>query len=180
MTDMSVSPVPDRSTAQDRSNENLKPVPDRCRTAQDRVSGEKPEPVPDRRDTVGVTARTGPDRPSRTTPLHDWISTLKPRGITLTIEDGQPILTGPTTGHDHRTAQTYRHALTIAAARGHEAWWNHLLNRAIAPIGPDDIPWTCATCGTDHIHILDNNLICWCDQHLEHANTDGWPTWENS
>lgn len=113
-------------------------------------------------------------KPTTVPHLPDWINSLSPRGITITIQDDQPILTGDATDQDRRLARVHQHALTVAARGTHSTWWNHILNRTTAPIDPDDIPWSCATCGNPNIEILDADLTCWCPDHQDHANTDPW------
>jgi hypothetical protein len=98
------------------------------------------------------------------------VATLKTRGIRATGAMGQIVLRGPTIPADHRLADRYRHALTVAAARTHPAWWDHVADRSTElPAGIDDIPnngdaWACACCGAP-ARELGGDLLAWCEEH---------------
>jgi hypothetical protein len=103
--------------------------------------------------------------------LTDWVPTLRARGIRITIaHDNALTLVGPADRNDQLLVDRYRHALLVAAARTHPAWWDHVAGRSTElPAHIDDIPangdaWACACCGAP-ARELGGDLLAWCEEH---------------
>jgi hypothetical protein len=109
--------------------------------------------------------------------LRDWLGSCRERGVGLGVSDGDRVVpTGPATEHDEAMAHRHAHALAVAAAGSHPAWWNRVLGRGtcsaadlpvvVDPTTVDGLAFRCATCGHPADE-LDPDLLGWCGEHLE-------------
>ena len=117
-------------------------------------------------------AGDGSVTPPKTHQLADWLTDLRTRGATITINPrGNPRVTGGTP-LDQMLATHYTHALTIAAAGTHPHWWDYLLGRTATPPDLDDIPtaptdpdaFACICCGAPADRI-DQYAAATCTEH---------------
>lgn len=154
------------------------PVRDRSGTAGDsELRSPDGHLSPPPRNPRGLRAGTGRPDPTRDTPLRAWLNDLARRRCTITIENHVIHIRGAAArDNDRHHVNRHRHALELAAAGNHPAWWAHVLGRTDR-LDPDDMPtipdprdtyggtgWPCATCGAP-ADVLDHTLLPWCQEH---------------
>jgi hypothetical protein len=99
--------------------------------------------------------------------LTTWLNDLRQRHCELTIQHGVINTVGRAANwNDHLVIRRLHAALQTAAAGTHPDWWNWASGRDRTTV-PDDLPWTCATCGTPDTPHLDADLLAWCDLHWQ-------------
>lgn len=100
-------------------------------------------------------------------PVSQWLADLKNRSVAINMAGSTPTLRGAAvTDHDIQQATRYAHALHLAANGTHPTWWTYASGRDRTRWPHvDDLPWTCATCGTPDCPYLDGDLAAWCDRH---------------
>jgi hypothetical protein len=109
--------------------------------------------------------------------LRALLEQLKRAGSTLTLQSGGRWHLDREHPHASATVTRHRHALSVAAARTHPAWWGHVTGRAPlsrldldtvptvdCPDTADGLAYACACCGRPGDH-LDDHLLAWCRLH---------------
>lgn len=142
-------------------------VRDRSGTAGDNESRSPDGHLsPPPRNPRGLRAGTGSPDPARDTPLRAWLNDLAHRRCTITVENHVIHIHGARAADtDRHHVNRNRHALELAANGTHPAWWRWVTGHHDTVPDWDDIPWTCASCGTDDIDVLDPDLLAWCEVH---------------
>lgn len=109
--------------------------------------------------------------------LATWLADLRQRGVTITLEHGEPSMEQPTP-HDARMLARHTHALRLAAAGTHPVWWAWVSGRSEATPSVDDLPLVaphdatynlahaCACCG-NAATVFDEHGLAWCVTHME-------------
>ena len=123
--------------------------------------------------TPAVAPQTG--RPELR--LQAWLAGLKARGVGIAIEAGGLVMTGERwTVMDRKRAEAWEHALRLAAAGTHPAWWAAVTGRSSTPPTLEELPtvddptsadglaFPCARCGAP-ADLLDGELLGWCAAH---------------